>query len=63
MGEARWQQRPLDVRDLEALRRKVTRVPHPAETPIYALWGRGGISPGVRRAGALGFDLEAVLEL
>lgn len=62
LGEARWQQRPLDGRDIEALRRKVARVPLPAEVPIYALWGRGGVSPEVRRAGALGFDVEDVLE-
>jgi len=61
LGEARWQQRPLDARDLETLRRKATRVPQPAEAPIYALWGRGGVSPEVRRAGALGFDVEAAL--
>jgi len=62
LGEARWQRRPLDGRDLEALRRKVTRVPQPDEAPIYALWGRGGVTPEVLRAGALGFDLKAVLE-
>ena len=62
LGEARWQQRPLGHHDLEALRRKVTRVPQPADAPVYALWGRGGVSPDVRQAGALGFDVEAVLE-
>lgn len=62
LGEARWQQRPLDGRDLEALRRKVARVPQPTDAPVYALWGRGGVSPEVLRAGALGFDVGAVLE-
>jgi hypothetical protein len=62
LGEARWQQRPLDGRDLEALRRKVARVPQPAEAPVYALWGRGGVDPEVLRVGALGFDIAAVLE-
>jgi len=61
VGEARWQQRPLDGRDLEALRRKAPRVPQPIDAPIYALWGRGGVTPEVRRAGGLGFDVEAVL--
>jgi uncharacterized protein len=61
LGEARWQQRPLGGRDLEALRRKATRVPQPIDAPIYALWGRGGVTPEVRRAVALGFDVEAVL--
>jgi hypothetical protein len=62
LGEARWQQRPLDRRDLEMLHRKVTRVPHPSEAPIYALWGRGGVDSDVRRAGGLGFDVEQMLE-
>jgi len=62
LSEARWQQRPLDGRDLETLRRKATRVPEPADAPIYALWGRGGVGPEVLRAGALGFDVTAVLE-
>ncbi|MGH2350212.1 MAG: ATP-binding protein, partial [Chloroflexota bacterium] len=61
LGAARWQQRPLDTRDLEALRRKVTRVPRPVDTPVYALWGRGGVTSEVRQAGALGFDAEAML--
>jgi AAA+ ATPase superfamily predicted ATPase len=61
LGEARWQQRPLDGRDLEALRRKTSRVPRPVAQPIHALWGRGGVQPDVLRAGAMGFDLEATL--
>jgi hypothetical protein len=61
LGEARWQQRPLDTRDLEVLRRKVTRVPRPVDQPVYALWGRGGVTPDVPRAGALGFDITAML--
>lgn len=61
LGEARWQPRPLDTRDLEALRRKVTRVPEPVPEPLYALWGRGGVTPEVRHAGGLGFDIEATL--
>ena len=62
IGEARWQQQPLDSRDLEALRRKVSRVPRPVDTPVYALWGRGGVAPEVRAAGALGFSIEDVLQ-
>lgn len=62
LGEARWQQRPLGGRDLEALRRKVTRVPQPAGAPVYALWGRAGVSPEVTRGGGLGFDVKDVLE-
>jgi AAA+ ATPase superfamily predicted ATPase len=61
LGEARWQQRALDGRDLEALRRKATRVPRAVEQPIYALWGRGGVTEDVTRTGALGFDPAAIL--
>ena len=61
LGEARWQPKPLDTRDLESLRRKVTRVPKPVDTPTYALWGRGGVEQAVKRAGALGFGIEDVL--
>jgi uncharacterized protein len=61
LGEVRWQQRPLDGRDLEALRRKATRVPQPADSLLYAMWGRGGVTPDVRRAGAWGFDVDDVL--
>jgi hypothetical protein len=61
LGEARWQQRPLDLRDLEALRRKVSRVPRAVDVPVYALWSRGGVTPEVRQAGALGFAPTDVL--
>jgi hypothetical protein len=62
LGEVCGQARPLDGRDLEGLRRKVTRVPQPAEAPIYALWGRHGVTPQILQAGALGFDAEDVLQ-
>ena len=39
----------------------MTRVPRPVDTPVYALWGRGGVTPEVAQAGALGFDVEATL--
>jgi uncharacterized protein len=61
LGEARWQDRPLDVRALEELRRKITRVPRPSSEPIYALWGRNGVTQAVRDAGGVGFDAAAVI--
>jgi hypothetical protein len=61
LGEARWQARPLDLPDLERLRAKLRRVPEPVEVPTLALWGRGGATEAVVRAGALGFSLEDVL--
>lgn len=61
LGEARWQARPLGPRDLRALIGKLARVPRPVDDPIFALWGRGGVEPDLRKAGALGFDLVDVL--
>lgn len=61
VGEARWQQRPLDVRDLETLRRKIPRTPSPADEVIPALWARGGITDRARAAGALGFTVNDVI--
>jgi uncharacterized protein len=62
LGEARWQQRPLDARDLERLRRKASRVPQPIDVPVYALWGRGGVGPDLQGAQVLGFDASDVLD-
>jgi hypothetical protein len=61
LGEARWQAHPLELRDLEELRRKTSRVPDPVDHLLYVLWGRSGITPDCRRAGARGFDLAAML--
>ncbi|MDE3074757.1 MAG: hypothetical protein KGJ86_04960, partial [Chloroflexota bacterium] len=61
LGETKWQAKPLGNRELEALRRKVLRVPNPVEEPVYALWGRGGVEARVKEAGALGFALEDML--
>jgi len=60
LGEARWQARPLGMRDLRALQQKAARAPSPIDDPVYALWGRGGADDEVRRAGGLSFDAEAV---
>ncbi len=62
LGEARWQERPLGMRDLRTLMTKVRRVPNPVDDPRWALWGRGGVDSEVRRFGALGFDLEDMIE-
>jgi hypothetical protein len=61
LGEAKWQSQPVGTRELEALRRKVVRVPNPVAEPVYALWGPAGVEPQVRSAGALGFGLEEML--
>jgi uncharacterized protein len=61
LGEARWQANPLDLRDLEELKRKMSLAPNPIPAPIFALWSRRGVTPSVRRAGALGFGLREML--
>lgn len=61
VGEAKWQADPLGMAELESLRRKTMRTPRPVDTPIYALWGRAGVAPDVRRAGAKGFELKDLL--
>ena len=62
LGEAKWQAGPLGPSELEAVRRKAVRVPQPVSSPIYALWGRAGVTDEVRRAGAQGFDLATTLK-
>lgn len=61
LGEARWQRRPLGMRELGELMAKTSRTPRPVDEPIYALWGRAGVDAGVRKAGVLGFDLRSIL--
>lgn len=61
VGEARWQEHPLDVRDLEMLRRKIARTPSPADEVITALWARGGVTDRARAAGAVGFTANDVI--
>ena len=61
LGEARWQSRPLGARDLTQLERKAMRVPRAVETPIFVLWGRGGVEARIRSAHVLGFDPRDML--
>ena len=61
LGEARWQSRPLGVRDLAQLQRKALRVPKVVETPTFVLWGRGGVEADIRSARVLGFDPRDML--
>ncbi|MBK8074282.1 MAG: AAA family ATPase [Kineosporiaceae bacterium] len=41
IGECRWQAKPLDERDVIALRRKAVHLPPASAAPIYAFWSRG----------------------
>lgn len=62
LGEARWQAKPLGRHDLSRLQRKATRVPNAIESPIFALWARGGVERGVCTDKVLGFGPRDVLE-
>ncbi len=61
LGEARWQSRPLGARELAQLQAKASRVPRAVESPIFALWGRGGIDDAIRSKTVLGFDAHDML--
>ena len=63
LGEARWQNRPLRARDLAQLQAKAARVPRAVKSPIFALWGRGGVEDSIRGENVLGFDTRDVLTL
>ncbi len=43
VGEARWQERPLGRRDVDALTVKASGVPHAVADPTLAFWSRGGL--------------------
>ena len=61
VGEAKWRDQPLDVAELESLRRKAAALPDLDPAPILALWSLRGITAAVRAAGALGFDAGDVV--
>jgi hypothetical protein len=62
VGEARWQEKPLDARAVAELRAKLAHVPAPALEPLVALWGRSGITKAAKDVGALGWSLTDMLE-
>lgn len=61
VGEANWSDHPLSLGDLAQLRRTLARLPRPVDDPVFALWGRHGVTPDVR-GHALGFDVAAAVE-
>lgn len=61
LGEARWQERPLGLRDLRALVAKAALAPRVVADPTFVLWGRSGIDSRAEAAGALGYDLRQML--
>jgi AAA+ ATPase superfamily predicted ATPase len=61
IGEARLQDKPLDVADLHALKSKTSRVPRLAQAPVFAMWSRAGVSAAAKRAGAQGYELSEML--
>ncbi len=61
VGEAKWAARPVGRSVLADLRRKTSSVPQPVDPPTFAIWGRAGIDPSLRREGVLGFSLENMI--
>ena len=61
IGEARLQDKPIDVSDLNALIKKTARIPKLVKEPILAFWSRNGATAAIRRQGALGFKLSEML--
>lgn len=61
LGEAKWQSQPLGLKELRGLMAKTSRVPSPVEDPVFALWGRRGVDPEVRAAGAWGFEVADLI--
>lgn len=61
LGEARWQERPFDLRDVAELQAKAARVPSPIAEPVLAFWGRQGVSKDAAKAGARGYSLADML--
>jgi len=61
LGEARWQDRALDLRAAEELRGKLRYVPSPTASPVLVLWGRKGAAKNVERSGVRGYTLADVL--
>jgi AAA+ ATPase superfamily predicted ATPase len=59
VGEARWQERPLGRRDVDALRVKAARLPNVVEDPKLAFWSRGGLT--VEAENVRSFGLAAAL--
>ena len=61
LGVARWQERPLGLRDAHALAAKAAFAPQVVDEPTIALWGRGGVAAETAQAGVLGYDIEDML--
>ena len=62
LGEAKWQPKPVEMNDVERLRRKILRVPKPVDEPTYSLWTRAGATKAVHASEARIFDVTAMLE-
>ncbi|WP_394849220.1 ATP-binding protein [Pendulispora brunnea] len=62
IGEARWQERPLDIADRVRLEQKLASVPSPVGEPVYALWGRAGGTAALKKSGTLVFGLKEMLQ-
>jgi len=61
VGEARLQDKPLDISDLTTLLAKTPRLPKLRKDATFAFWSRSGITPALKRQGARGFKLTEML--
>jgi len=61
LGEARWQEQPLDRRDLLRLLAKAPAVPSVVDDPLLVLWGRGGLERPLVSERMRGYDLAQML--
>lgn len=61
LGEARWQEQPLGMQAFLDLQRMLQVAPRPLDDMTFAFWSRGGVTPDVRRAGALSYTPAEML--
>lgn len=62
VGEARWQARPIGLRDLRELESRARRAPKPASDLIHSFWSRAGAEPEVLRTGARGYSIDQIID-
>lgn len=62
VGEARWSDNPLGLRDLADLRRKALAVPDPVADIRFVTWSRGGAEPSALAAGLVAFRPDDMVQ-
>ena len=62
VGEARWSETPLGLRDLADLRRKAQAIPDPVTDIRFVTWSRSGADPSALAAGLVAFRPEDMVQ-